>query len=78
MRASGQPEQRQPVRQFQQLLTPYFVFALVAAVVCWIAAWVFRDTIELLFTLAGVGCLLIVAAVCAYLYLLVSNVEREG
>jgi hypothetical protein len=78
MRASNQSDPRRPAPQFQRRLTPFFVFALVAAIACWIAAWVFRDTHELLFVLVGVGCFLIVAAVCAYLFLLVSSVERDG
>lgn len=78
MKSSNQLEPHRPAPQFQRRLTPFFVFALVAAIVSWIAAWVFRDTYELLVVLVSVGCLLIIAAICAYLFLLVSSVEREG
>ena len=78
MRVSNQPDPPRPAPQFQRRLTPFFVFALVAAIACWVAAWAFRDTYELLVVLVSVGCLLLVAAICAYLFLLVSSVERDG
>jgi hypothetical protein len=63
---------------FRQAMTPIFVFALVTAVICWAAAWLFRDTYEFSATLLGLGCLPIVVAICAYLLVLVHKVEREG
>jgi hypothetical protein len=82
MSAPDQPKIQHKARRrrrllpFHRLLTPFFVFALGAAIVCWIAAWVFQGTYELLVTLVSVGCFLIVVAVCAYLYLLVTVVEQ--
>jgi tellurite resistance protein TehA-like permease len=63
---------------FRQAMTPIFVFALVSAVVCWAAAWVFKETYVFSATLLGLGCLPIVVAICAYLLVLVHKVERES
>lgn len=62
---------------FEKALTPIFVFALINAVVCWVAAWVFRDTFEFLALLVALGCLPIVVAVCAYILVLVHKIERD-
>ena len=51
-------------------MMPICVLALLNAVICWTAAWAFRDRFEFSATLLGLGCLPIVVAVCAYLYLL--------
>jgi hypothetical protein len=61
---------------FEQGLTPIFIFAPVNAVICWTAAWVFRDRYEFSATFLGFGCAPIVVALCAYLYILVNKVER--
>lgn len=63
---------------FEKALTPICVFALVNAIVCWTAAWIFRETYEFSATLVGLGCFPIVVAVCAYLLVLVNKVERGG
>jgi hypothetical protein len=63
---------------FRQAMMPIFVFALLAAIVCWTAAWMFRDTFVFAATLLGLGCLPIVVAISAYLLVLVHKVEREG
>jgi hypothetical protein len=63
---------------FEKTLKPIFLFAVVFAPLCWGAAWVFKETYELSATLVGLGCLPIVVAICAYLLVLVNNVERGG
>jgi uncharacterized membrane protein YvlD (DUF360 family) len=63
---------------FEKALTPIFVFALLNAVVCWIAAWVFRETFEFKALLLALGCMPIVVAVCAYILVLVHKVERDS
>ena len=63
---------------FRALLLPILLFAPVNAVICWTAAWVFRDRYEFMATFVGFGLGPIVIAVCAYLYVLVSTVSREG
>ena len=63
---------------FERALKPIFVFAFIAAPLCWAAAWVFRETYEFSATLLGLGCFPLVAAVCAYLLVLVNRIERES
>ena len=74
-------EPRTPIERlaltFEQALTPIFVFAVVAAPLCWAGAWFFRETYEFSATLLGLGCLPLVVAVCAYLLVLVNKVERR-
>ena len=61
----------------RKLLTPIMIFAVVAAPLCWAGAWFFSDRRDFSDALIGLGCLPIVVAVCAYLYLLVNRVERS-
>jgi hypothetical protein len=61
---------------FEKAMTPIFAFAIVNALLCWAAAWLFRDTYEFSATLLGLGCFPIVVAVSAYLLVLVNKVER--
>lgn len=71
-----------PVRRLalniEAAIRPIFAFALLNALLCWGAAWVFRDVYEFSMILLVVGCLPIVVAVCAYLLVLVTRVERGG
>jgi hypothetical protein len=75
-------ERRPPIRRLalsiEAAIRPIFVFALLNAMLCWGAAWVFRDVHEFSMILLVVGCLPIVVAVCAYLFVLVNRVERDG
>ena len=57
-------------------LTPIMIFAVIAAPLCWAGAWFFSDRGDFSQALIGLGCLPIVVAVCAYLYLLVNKIER--
>jgi hypothetical protein len=63
---------------FEKAMTPIFVFALVNALVCWGAAWFFKETYEFSATLLGLGGFPIIVAVCAYLLVLVNRVEHGG
>ena len=56
-------------------LMPMLWFAPVTAVICWTAAYMFRDHFEFMATLIGIGCAPIVVALCAYLYVLVNSVR---
>jgi hypothetical protein len=60
---------------FEKAMTPIFVFAVVNALVCWGAAWFFKETYEFSATLLGLGGFPIVVAVCAYLLVLVNRLE---
>ena len=61
---------------FKALLLPILLFAPVNAIICWTAAWAFRDRYEVMAVFVGFGCGPIVIALCAYLYVLVSTVSR--
>ncbi|MBI3699309.1 MAG: hypothetical protein HY242_02535 [Afipia sp.] len=60
---------------FKTALEPIYLLALVNAIVCWSAVWLFWDRFEFSATLLGLGCFPIVVAVCAYLYLLTKRVR---
>jgi hypothetical protein len=62
---------------FRTTLTPIFVFALLNSIICWTAAWIFRDRYEFSATFLGFGCAPIVIALCAYLYVLTTKIERD-
>lgn len=66
-----------PKLSFQQLLWPILIFAPVNAAGCWTMMYVFRDNPDYATTFLGFGCGGIVVALCAYLYVLVKNVERS-
>ena len=63
---------------FARTMTPIFLFAFFNALLCWGAAWVFRETYAFSATLLGLGAFPIVVAICAYLLVLVHKIEREG
>lgn len=58
-------------------LLPIMVFAVVVAAMSWVGAWFFADRPQYSNALIGLGCLPIVIAVCAYLIVLINNVERR-
>ena len=70
------PDKRRPAIDLERLLRPIMIFAAVAAPLCWAGAWFFRERRDFSDALIGLGCLPIVVAVCAYLYLLVNRIER--
>jgi hypothetical protein len=61
---------------FKAVLLPILLFAPVNAIICWSAAWVFRDRYEIMAVFVGFGCVPIVVALCAYLYVLINTVGR--
>jgi len=69
------PSHQQRNVAIRSALTPILWFAPVTAVISWAAAWVFRDHIELMTTLIGVGCLPILVALSAYFYVLVNSIR---
>jgi hypothetical protein len=56
-------------------LMPMLWFAPINAVICWTAAWVFRDHFEFMAVFVGIGCAPIVVALSAYLYVLVNSIR---
>ena len=61
----------------KQAMLPIMIFAIISAAMCWTAAWIFSGRVELSNALIGIGCFPIVAAVAAYLLVLVSHVDRR-
>jgi hypothetical protein len=53
------------------------VFAPIVAIVCWTAAWVFREQFVLSATLLGLGAFPIVVAVVAYLLVLLKRLKTN-
>jgi hypothetical protein len=78
MAAKPHPRMERLALTFEQALTPIFVFAFIAAPLCWAGAWFFRETYEFSAMLLALGGLPLVVAVCAYLLVLVNKVERKG
>lgn len=68
---------RRAVIAIKQAMLPIMMFAVVTAIMCWTAAWFFSDRVVFSDALIGLGCLPIVVAVCAYLLVLVSHVDRR-
>jgi hypothetical protein len=58
-------------------LTPILVFAPIVAIVCWTAAWIFREQFVLSATLLGLGSFPIVVAVVAYLLVLLKKLKID-
>ena len=56
-------------------LMPMLWFAPINAVICWTAAWMFRDHFEFMAVFVGIGCAPIVVALSAYLYVLVNSIR---
>ena len=57
-------------------LIPIFAFALVNALICWFAAWIFWERYEFSATCLGFGCGGIVVALCSYLYVLTNELRK--
>ena len=53
------------------------VFAPIVAILCWTAAWVFREQFVLSATLIGLGSFPIVVAVVAYLLVLLKKLKTD-
>lgn len=76
---TGKPPKADGTRtplSFETALLPILIFAPVVAVLCWTAAWVFRDEFVFKGTLIGLGCFPIVVAVVAYLLVLLKKLDR--
>jgi hypothetical protein len=58
-------------------LAPIMIFAVVAALLCWTAAWVFADRGDISNVLIVIGLFPMVVAVAAYLIVLITNIERK-
>ena len=72
-----QAPHRKPGIGFKAALTPIYLLALVNAIICWTVCWLFWDRFVFSAALFALGCIPIVVAVCAYLYLLTRKVEQK-
>lgn len=58
-------------------LLPILIFAPSVTVLCWIAAWIFRDEFVFKAVLIGLGCFAIVLGAVACLLVLLKRIDRE-
>jgi hypothetical protein len=75
MAAGRTKVQRKPATSFKAALEPIYLFALINALLCWSACWLFWERFVFAATAFGLGCFPIVVAVCAYLYLLTKRAK---
>lgn len=71
------PDARQSLEKHgpEKVLLPILIFAPLVTLLCWTAAWVFRDDFVFKATLIGLGCFTIVIGAVACLMALV---KRSG
>ena len=71
-------QQTQRVRQnLEKALLPILIFAPVVTLLCWSAAWIFRDEFVFKATLIGLGCFTIVIGAVACLLVLLKRLDRS-
>lgn len=75
---TGAPQSKRPrVRQsLEKALLPLLIFAPSVTVLCWTAAWIFRDEFIFKATLIGLGCFTIVIGAVACLLVLLKRIDR--
>jgi hypothetical protein len=64
-------------RSPEKVLLPILIFAPLVTLLCWTAAWIFRDEFVFKATLIGLGCFTIVVGAVACLLVLVKRVDRD-
>jgi hypothetical protein len=62
----------------EKALLPILIFAPSVTVLCWTAAWIFRDEFVFKATLIGLGCFTIVVGAVACLLVLLKRIDRGG
>ncbi len=60
----------------EKVLLPILIFAPLVTLLCWTAAWVFRDDFVFKATLISLGCFTIVVGAVACLLVLVKRIDR--
>lgn len=60
----------------EKALLPILIFAPSVAVLCWTAAWIFRDEFVFKATLIGLGCFTVMVGAVACLLVLVKRIDR--
>jgi hypothetical protein len=69
------PRRRRLALRFREHLLPIFIFGPVMAILCWGAAWFFRERQNFSDAFLGLGAFAIVIPFCAYLFVLVNRAE---
>jgi len=67
------PERRSSL---ESALLPVLIFAPSVTVLCWTAAWIFRDEFVFKAVLIGLGCFTIVVGAVACLLVLLKRIDR--
>ncbi|HEX7884297.1 MAG TPA: hypothetical protein VF499_16345 [Afipia sp.] len=61
----------------EKALLPILIFAPLVTLLCWTAAWIFRDEFVFKATLIGLGCFTIVIGAVACLLVLLKRLDRS-
>lgn len=64
-------------QNLEKALLPILIFAPLVAVLCWTAAWIFRDEFIFKAALIGLGCFTIVVGAVACLLVLLKRIDHE-
>lgn len=65
-----------PRKGLEKALLPILIFAPSVTVLCWTAAWIFRDEFVFKAVLIGLGCFAIVLGAVACLLVLLKRIDR--
>ncbi|MBN9597715.1 MAG: hypothetical protein J0G36_20480 [Afipia sp.] len=71
---TGNPDKR---RGLEKALLPILIFAPLVTVLCWTAAWIFRDEFIFKAVLIGLGGFAIVIGTVACLLVLLKRIDRD-
>jgi len=76
---AGKFQNRNPERRgsLERALLPILIFAPSVTVLCWVAAWIFRDEFVFKAVLIGLGCFAIVIGAVACLLVLLKRIDGE-
>lgn len=76
---AGKPQSNKTcVRQnLEKALLPILIFAPLVTLLCWTAAWIFRDDFIFKATLIGLGCFTIVIGAVACFLVLLKRLDRD-
>jgi hypothetical protein len=79
MAMAGKPQSNKTrVRQnLEKALLPILIFAPLVTLLCWTAAWIFRDDFIFKATLIGLGCFTIVIGAVACFLVLLKRLDRD-
>lgn len=77
---AGKFQSKTPERRgsLERALLPILIFAPSVTVLCWIAAWIFRDEFVFKAVLIGLGCFTVVVGAVACLLVLLKRIDRGG